>query len=384
MRACDYVATTGREAPILTANGPVRKSWVIRGEPVYATSGHKDPLLYVMFYLDVFPDPSNPAAMWKVKHLTQVVNGWMQVAAGSAGTAGSMDCNGRACPVGFINDPQVVVYSPKLRDGTTSIIDYDAVFSETVMDPTLPTNTVSIPSNTSPGIGTTGISIASLGNVPGISYGTLVSNATNPGSIPAGCYVTDPSTGSLSCTTAPGTRRNGVQSGDKLQFDTYFAQLNNPTGTPSFADEKNGYFRSSKSGGDHIYYPGSCFKYTTAGTPPKGMTSNSVYYAMPSIHTRATTAGDRFQLVTSPNVSNLGMPSSYVLNPSSSRFRDAVSRLSCVSHPLQKLVHGRHRRKKQVDGLPRRRAIRDDVRSGLGYGRTTLLGNVRCCPTHKP
>ena len=111
---CSYIATTGREAPIQYANGQIRKGWIIRGEPVYTSGGNKDPLLYVMAYVDVFSVAGNPNTIDRIKHVVRVANAWMQVAAGTDGVAGSTDCNGGACPVGFANDPQMVSYDAEV------------------------------------------------------------------------------------------------------------------------------------------------------------------------------------------------------------------------------------------------------------------------------
>ena len=303
---CSNIGNVGRDAPQRVATGPVRDGWVVRGAPVYATTGDNDPLIYVRYYVDVYTDPSDQNSVGQVRHIANVANSWMNVKAGSAGNSGAPG------PAGFANDPQMVIYSPVVRDGTTPIVDYDALFSETVADPTLPSNSVVAASTTSPGIGTKGVSIANPGTVSGIYYGTLITDTTNPGAIPAGCYIADPyvqaSNYSLSCATGAGTRGNGVQAGDNLKFDTYFVQLNNPYSDPHSGDGQDGYFRSSKSVGTHLYYGGSCFQYSTLGTPPSGMTSGNIYYPYPTLYNQQSVAGDRFQLTTSPDLASLRPP----------------------------------------------------------------------------
>jgi hypothetical protein len=109
---CDYISTTGRESSIQTANGPIRHSWIFRGEPIYATSGNKDPQIYVRLYVDALSDPSRPTKIDRIRHVFNPVNGWMTVASGTDGYATSASCNGSACPAGFTNDPQAVYYIP--------------------------------------------------------------------------------------------------------------------------------------------------------------------------------------------------------------------------------------------------------------------------------
>ena len=292
-RICDNINNVGRDAPQRVATGPVRDSWVIRGAPVYATSGHKDPLIYVRYYIDVYTNPSDQTSVGRVRHIANIANSWMNVAAGTAGNSGAPG------PAGFTNDPQVVIYSPVVKDGSTVLRDYDAMYSMTVPNPANPTNTVNQPANTSPGIGSSNLMIANPGNVAGIWSGTLVTDTTNPGAIPAGCYIADPyyqtNFYTLSCSTVAGTRGNGVQSGDNLRFTTYWAQLNNPTGTPGHTDLKNGYFQNIKGLTNH--FPISmCYNYHTSGTPPTGLTNNTIYYVNPMIFNERLVAGDRFQL----------------------------------------------------------------------------------------
>ena len=167
-----------------------------------------------------------------------------------------------------------------------------------------------------------------------MSYGTLVSNTSVPGSIPAGCFVTDPDYGvfgyQLSCTIAGA----GVGSGNTIRFDTYFAQVqaNNPSGsTASFADDKNSYFQSAASSGDHLYYGAGCFRYSTTGTPPSGMTNNTQYYAMPVEWRKQPFASDRFQLLRVPTIQSGGLNDPYVVNVTTRG--SGTQRLKyCVNH----------------------------------------------------
>jgi hypothetical protein len=237
-----------------------------------------------------------------VRHIFGVANSWMNVAAGSAGNTGAPG------PAGFTNDPQMVIYTPVVRDGTTPLLDYDAKYSQTITDPTLPARTVNYAATSSPGIGGNTVNVAGAGTTAvGVGPGTIVTNTTNPGSIPANCYVTGdaatygPPYG-LSCTTIAGTRGNGVQAGDNIKFDTYFVQVNNP-GTPSPVDTLNAYFEAPQSTGNNQYYFGQCMQYSTAGTAPTGLTSGKIYWLSPQDHRRQVIQSDRFQLTATPYVS---------------------------------------------------------------------------------
>ena len=148
---CSYVSTTGRNAPLQYANGQIRRGWLVRGEPVYATTSAKDPLLYVMAYVDAYSVPGSPNTIDRVKHVVRVANAWMQVASGTAGLAGSTTCNGSTCPVGFTSDPQMVSYTPVFRDGATTLVDYDGIFGITVDANTPNTVTRTTSSGTSAG-----------------------------------------------------------------------------------------------------------------------------------------------------------------------------------------------------------------------------------------
>ena len=172
-------------------------------------------MTYVRYYVDAFSVNGSLSTIDRVRHVAEVASPWMQVAAGSAGVATSTSCSGAPCPQGFTGDPQAIYYTPVVKDGATTVVDYDALFSNTVSNPTIPTNTVNAASNTSPGTGAFKVSIAGAGTVPGIAVGTIVTNTTNSGSIPANCFITDmPVTDyQLSCTTVGGTRGNGVQAG---------------------------------------------------------------------------------------------------------------------------------------------------------------------------
>ena len=270
-----------------------------------------------MAYVDVFSVPGSINTIDRIKHVLRPVNGWMQVAEGTDGVAGATDCNGGACPVGFASDPQMVSYTPKLRDGATVLVDYDAIFSQTIADPTLPTNTV-LANTTQAGSGSR--LVFGPNNLVGVSYGAFVTDVTNPARLDAGCWVTNPmdpfvSTAGydLSCSAA------SVLSGDQIKFETYWTQLtaqNKPVNSDGvFGDDDSSYFQSPKSGGNHIYYAGACFNYSTTGTPPTGMTNNTQYYPLPMFSTLQPWAPDRFQLYSNPGL--YSQPSAAMINVTS-------------------------------------------------------------------
>ena len=78
-RSGSCAATSQRPAaksPIQYADGQIRKGWIIRGEPVYTSGGNKDPLLYVMAYVDVFSVPGNINTIDRIKHVLRPVE-WL-------------------------------------------------------------------------------------------------------------------------------------------------------------------------------------------------------------------------------------------------------------------------------------------------------------------
>jgi hypothetical protein len=305
---CSNIANTGRDAPETVASGPVRNSYVVHGMFRYGSAGtytgSYDPLLYVRWYIDLYPDPTAPTSIYKIRQIANIANSWISVAAGTTGEASGAICNGTACPSGLTGDPQMISYLPTVYDSATAIIDYDGTFSQTIADAAAVQRTVSLASNSSPGIGSSSFSVPGLGSTAaGVWFGTFVTNTTNPNSIPANCYVLSPLNGTLSCTTAAGTRGNGVQSGDILRFDNYFAQTNNPSGSPSGGNNTDAMFTIPKSAGNHIWYVGSAFRYTTSGTAPTGMSGaiGKLLMAMPVSVQYQGIAGDRVQLSTTPD-----------------------------------------------------------------------------------
>lgn len=284
---CANINNTGRDAPQQIRQGSPCNEWIIKGAPVYDTSGVKDPLIYVKYYVMACIDPSNPANVGAVRHLATIHNSWMNVAAGSIGNAGNPGT------AGFTNDPQMVIYRPSVRDGTTVLKDWSAF--DATLNPASPTSrNIIAQAASSIGAGTVRVPYpAPLG----VWYGTQVSDTTNPGAIPAGCYVTDPVNQlpnvGLSCTIAS----PGVSNGDTLAFATPWASYNT-AGIPSGG--RSSLFESPSSVAGHIYYAGGCLMYSTNGTPPTGMTNNTVYYTVPSQFNRLGQAADRFNLQTAP------------------------------------------------------------------------------------
>lgn len=119
-RVCDNISNVGRDAPRQVAKGLVRDTYIVSGAPTDDTGGAKDPMLYVSAYLDLFTDPSNPSNLL-VRWVFWVHSPWMNVAAGSAGNPGAPG------PVGLANDPQAISYRPEVFDGTTSILNWNAL-----------------------------------------------------------------------------------------------------------------------------------------------------------------------------------------------------------------------------------------------------------------
>jgi hypothetical protein len=117
-RLCDNIANTGRDAPRHLRAGSVYDEYEVSGLFVYATSGHKDPLLYAHCVIDLFSDPSDGTSLKDVRHVCTTHNSSENVAAGSVGNSGNVG------PVGFTNDPQVISYQPQIFDGATDILDW--------------------------------------------------------------------------------------------------------------------------------------------------------------------------------------------------------------------------------------------------------------------
>lgn len=115
---CANIGNTGRDAPRHLAQGPVRDTYIVRGAPVYATSGNKDPLIYVEATLDLTTLASDQTSLGSVRHVMRVMSPWMNTRAGSVGNSGAPG------PVGFTNDPQAISYRPQLLDGSTNLLDW--------------------------------------------------------------------------------------------------------------------------------------------------------------------------------------------------------------------------------------------------------------------
>jgi len=160
-RVCDNVNNTGRDAPRHVRAGPVSDTYIVRGPPIYATSGNKDPLLYVEWTLDLTTDPSNQTSLGQVRHVAFVMNPWMNVAAGTVGDAGAPG------PVGFANDPQVVSYHPQLLDSATNLIDWS--WYNASLDSS--TNPILLNTTAWPGCGSGAIDTNGQWTIPG-SVGT--------------------------------------------------------------------------------------------------------------------------------------------------------------------------------------------------------------------
>jgi hypothetical protein len=108
---------TGRDAPRKFRTGPAVDGWIIRGAPVDAASGLKDPMIYVTCYIEV-TTATDGASIGPVRHICGVDNPWENVAAGTAGNAGSPG------PAGLPLDPQALSYRAQYFDGSTSLIDW--------------------------------------------------------------------------------------------------------------------------------------------------------------------------------------------------------------------------------------------------------------------
>ena len=140
-RVCDNIASTGRDAPRHLRAGNVYDEYQVNGLFVYATSGHKDPLLYVNCVLDLFTDASDGVSLKDVRHVCTVHNSWMNVASGSAGNS---DAPG---PAGFTGDPQALSYQPQILDGSTDILDWSNL-NQTVSSSNIPVQNGGCSANT--------------------------------------------------------------------------------------------------------------------------------------------------------------------------------------------------------------------------------------------
>jgi hypothetical protein len=120
-RLCDNIANVGRDAPRHLRAGKVYDEYQVNGMFVYATSGHKDPLLYAQCNVDIFTQASDGVSPGDVRWVCHMINGWMNVAAGSTGNAGNPG------PAGFANDPQTISYRPEIDDGASDVLDWSGL-----------------------------------------------------------------------------------------------------------------------------------------------------------------------------------------------------------------------------------------------------------------
>jgi hypothetical protein len=118
---CANVSNIGRDAPRHLWAGPVLDLWEVRGVPVYDASGQKDPLIYVVCDLYLTTSAANQTSLGPVRHVCEIYNSWMNVAANSSGNAGNPG------PLGFANDPQAISYRPSMLDGNTTILDWNGL-----------------------------------------------------------------------------------------------------------------------------------------------------------------------------------------------------------------------------------------------------------------
>lgn len=186
---CSNIGNTGRDAPRHVAQGPVRDTYIVRGAPTYATSGNKDPMLYVEAYLDLTTLASDQTSLGQVRHVMRVSSPWMNVRSGNAGNSGAPG------PVGFTNDPQAISYRPQLLDGASNLLDW-SWYDQTIASGS---NPIMLAGNPAP---------SSCAQTP-----TDIGNWTVPGSV-----------------------------------------------------------------GDNSWYHGMALQYSTAGTPPAGMTNNKLIF----------------------------------------------------------------------------------------------------------
>ena len=120
-RLCDNVANVGRDAPRHLRAGSVYDEYQVNGMFVYATSGHKDPLLYAQCNVDIFTKASDGVSAGDARWVCHVHNSWENVAAGSTGNAGNPG------PAGFANDPQAISYRPEIDDGARDVLDWSGL-----------------------------------------------------------------------------------------------------------------------------------------------------------------------------------------------------------------------------------------------------------------
>jgi hypothetical protein len=120
-RLCDNVANVGRDATRHLRAGKVYDEYQVNGMFVYATSGHRDPLLYAQCNVDIFTKASDGASAGDVRWVCHLHNSWTNVAAGSTGNAGNPG------PAGFANDPQAVSYRAEIDDGSSAVLDWSGL-----------------------------------------------------------------------------------------------------------------------------------------------------------------------------------------------------------------------------------------------------------------
>jgi hypothetical protein len=120
-RLCDNIANTGRDAARHLRAGNVYDEYQVNGMFVYATSGHKDPLLYAQCNVDIFTQASDGVSPGDVRWVCHMINAWENVAAGNTGNAGNPG------PVGFANDPQTISYRPEIDDGASDVLDWSGL-----------------------------------------------------------------------------------------------------------------------------------------------------------------------------------------------------------------------------------------------------------------
>jgi hypothetical protein len=117
---CSNIANAGRDAPQHIRAGNVYDEYIVKGLPVY-TSGHSDPLLYMQCPIDIFTKASDGVSPGDVRWMCHIINGWMNVAAGSIGNAGNPG------PAGFPKDPQAVSYRLEIDDGASDVLDWSGL-----------------------------------------------------------------------------------------------------------------------------------------------------------------------------------------------------------------------------------------------------------------
>lgn len=118
---CNNINNTGRDAPRHVRAGKIYDEYIVSGMPLYASSTHYDPLLYVQAIIDIFTNASDGVSAGDVRWVFHVHNSWENVAAGSAGNAGNPG------PAGFANDPQFISYRVEVDDGSTNVLDWSGL-----------------------------------------------------------------------------------------------------------------------------------------------------------------------------------------------------------------------------------------------------------------